>query len=429
MTLIVCFTCAVTTQQAFAEADLNHDGKLSYAEFTKWYMASNSSSELVRDADKIKNMWTLEEIRSLTGLGEMPVRDVFSVFADAADNEGIIDREAFDDCVARLVGPSSNLGAGAIERMADELFDIFDTDGNGVVDFTELSSGLSVLCGGDRDDKVMAAFALFDTNGDGYISKDEMALYLTSVFKLIFATKPELEGSLQISAEELGAVTAEQAFEDADIDHDGKISFLEFKRWYAAGGGAEQLDSFQRQVPSNMTLNVVREVTGLQDCDVNAVVRLFESAADRNGSLSRSAFNRCFRTIINSTGDPNDERLQLLNSVLANLFDLFDEDASGHVDSNELICGLTVLCAGRRDDKVRAAFETMDTNSDGFLSKDEMHSYLRSVFKVLYETNPGSYEHTGVDADTLAAETTDKAFEDADADHDGLLSFEEFTHW
>ena len=54
MTLIVCFTCAVTTQQAFAEADLNHDGKLSYAEFTKWYMASNSSSELVRDADKIK---------------------------------------------------------------------------------------------------------------------------------------------------------------------------------------------------------------------------------------------------------------------------------------------------------------------------------------------------------------------------------------
>ena len=97
MTLIVCFTCAVTTQQAFAEADLNHDGKLSYAEFTKWYMASNSSSELVRDADKIKNMWTLEEIRSLTGLGEMPVRDVFSVFADATDNEGIIDREAFDD--------------------------------------------------------------------------------------------------------------------------------------------------------------------------------------------------------------------------------------------------------------------------------------------------------------------------------------------
>jgi Ca2+-binding EF-hand superfamily protein len=246
----------VTSQQAFAEADLNYDGKLSYAEFTKWYMATNNSSELLREADGVKDMWTLEEIRSLTGLGEMPVREVFLVFASAADKSGTIDRDSFDECVARLVGAKSNLSAGAIERMADELYDIFDADGNGVVDLIELSSGLSILCGGDRDDKVLAAFSLFDTNGDGYISKKEMALYLSSVFKLIYATKLELQSSLKISAEELGAVTADQAFEDADIDHDGEISYLEFKRWYASGGGAA-LNQHQGQVSSNMTLSVV----------------------------------------------------------------------------------------------------------------------------------------------------------------------------
>ncbi len=41
------------------------------------------------------------------------------------------------------------------------LFDIFDADGNGVVDMAELGAGLSVLCGGNADDKIAASFELF----------------------------------------------------------------------------------------------------------------------------------------------------------------------------------------------------------------------------------------------------------------------------
>ena len=51
-----------------------------------------------------------------------------------------------------------------------DLLSLFDADGNGVVDFTELSSGLSVLCGGDLDKKAQAAFALYHYNGDGVIN-------------------------------------------------------------------------------------------------------------------------------------------------------------------------------------------------------------------------------------------------------------------
>lgn len=39
-------------------------------------------------------------------------------------------------------------------RLLDSLFDLFDTDDDGVVDMPELAAGLSVLCGGKRDDKV-----------------------------------------------------------------------------------------------------------------------------------------------------------------------------------------------------------------------------------------------------------------------------------
>ena len=83
-----------------------------------------------------------------------------------------------------------------------------------MVDYTELTSGLSVLCGGDRDDKVSAAFALFDVNGDGFITKDEMVTYLVSVFKLLYATQPDLETRIGVGPEELGQATALQAFEE-----------------------------------------------------------------------------------------------------------------------------------------------------------------------------------------------------------------------
>ena len=108
------------------------------------------------------------------------------------------------------------------------MFDLFDMDGNGVVDFSELASGLSVLCGGSRDDKAKAAFSLFDYNGDGYISLEEMTRYLASVFKVMYETQP-VRLSKWVSAEDLATVTAEQAFEDADLNHDGRLSFEEFQ--------------------------------------------------------------------------------------------------------------------------------------------------------------------------------------------------------
>ena len=66
-----------------------------------------------------------------------------------------------------------------------------------------------------------AAFSLFDYNGDGYISLEEMTRYLASVFKVMYETQPGTAEQMGVSAEDLATVTAEQAFEDADLNHDG----------------------------------------------------------------------------------------------------------------------------------------------------------------------------------------------------------------
>jgi Ca2+-binding EF-hand superfamily protein len=130
-----------------------------------------------------------------------------------------------------MIASGSVLGAGATERLVDELFEVFDDSNEGLVDFSELMSGLSILCGGNRDDKARAAFALFDTSENGFISKDEMATYLKSVFKIIFATKPELYDTTGVGPEEFALATATQAFGGAEIGQDDLISFQEFQRY------------------------------------------------------------------------------------------------------------------------------------------------------------------------------------------------------
>ena len=72
------------------------------------------------------------------------------------------------------------------------LFDVFDRNKDGAVDAQEFFCGLSVLCRGDIDTKVQAAFALFDVDGKGFIQLDEMTRYLRSVFCTLYEVNPSI---------------------------------------------------------------------------------------------------------------------------------------------------------------------------------------------------------------------------------------------
>ena len=92
-----------------------------------------------------------------------------------------------------------------------------------MVNFTELSGGLSVLCGGGIESKAKVAFALYDYNGDGVITKEEMAQYLTSVFKVVYQSEgAAMEEQLGCGPEELAIATTELAFQDGDLDVPGR---------------------------------------------------------------------------------------------------------------------------------------------------------------------------------------------------------------
>ena len=84
------------------------------------------------------------------------------MFASEADDNNVLDRAAFNRCFHLFLSDEhSHEDAERHRLILSRLFDVFDVNGDGTVDFTELSTGLSVLCGGSKGDKIRAACALY----------------------------------------------------------------------------------------------------------------------------------------------------------------------------------------------------------------------------------------------------------------------------
>jgi len=172
----------------------------------------------------------LEYIQQNTAFSRLPMKDILTVFRDAA-KEGVIDRPTFERCFAKVC-EGDGQDVQILNLVAGRIFDVFDRDGNGIVDHSEFVAGLSLLCRATSDDKIRAAFNLFDLDGDNFVTYDEMLRYMISFFEVCFALDSNMKKRFgNITAEQVGTATANHCFVRADANGDGHISFEEFRDW------------------------------------------------------------------------------------------------------------------------------------------------------------------------------------------------------
>jgi len=114
--------------------------------------------------------------------------------------------------------------AGLSEIPADiqEILKDVDSDGSGVIDYTEFLAATLEKKSYDKEEVLWSAFRIFDTDGDGKITQAELKAVLASG-----------------DCDEVAAKSMQEIMDEVDKNKDGEISFEEFSEMMKGNDGVK----------------------------------------------------------------------------------------------------------------------------------------------------------------------------------------------
>lgn len=158
---------------------------------------------------------SLDKVVDETHFSKNEIRSIYRAFKETSPN-AVINKSILREKFAEL------FPHGDIEHYSDLLFDTFDNDGNGTINFQEFVKALSVLCRGTLDEKLDWLYKLYDPKDKGEITWHRLFYMITSMDDLMGRrARPTL-------TREQRAQHAHNVFQKFDIGKRGRISKEDF---------------------------------------------------------------------------------------------------------------------------------------------------------------------------------------------------------
>jgi len=174
--------------------------------------------------------------------------------------------------------------------------------------------------------------------------------------------------------------------------------------------------------------------THFDNVEVTNLYKVFTEVA-KDGKVDGQQFHTCLAKLAEyGFQAPKDKNFPEL------LFHMLDTNNDGNIDLKEFIGGLSVLCKGTPDEKIKLTFKAYDLDNSGTISKQELTELFRSAWlsglqALVCEWNALNYPKTMSVGQTqleefsvgMAQQFAEQAFASLDSNGDGQLSLEEFA--
>eukprot|EP00033_Pygsuia_biforma_P001865 GCRY01002085.1.p1 GENE.GCRY01002085.1~~GCRY01002085.1.p1 ORF type:complete len:273 (+),score=36.70 GCRY01002085.1:118-819(+) len=174
------------------------------------------------------------------------LHNMFMELAAKTPNKHLLSRSEFEEAVSSVFVLKDTEKR---KEFLDLLFKEFDVNGDGLINFKEYISGLSVFGRGTFKERAMLSFHIFDIQGNDVITQEEMIAVLTSVSRSVQLANSEDRTTLPKEVEaEIRAYVAE-TFRKYDKSNTGVLSFEEY--YEAVVNQPELIDFCQHQIQNS----------------------------------------------------------------------------------------------------------------------------------------------------------------------------------